>query len=85
MFGERALHTRSKMLQNKTEERAEESDKVAVRRERFVGSTVCTYCKIPIGDCRRTPPPSGPQLPSPTAWVHINFQFLSLSCLHQAI
>ena len=39
VFGERALHSRSKGLQNKIEERAEESDKTAVRRERFVGST----------------------------------------------
>ena len=43
MFGERALHTRRKGLQNKIEERAEESDKAAVRRERFVGSTFCTF------------------------------------------
>ena len=34
MFGERALHTRRKGLENKIEERAEESDKAAVRRER---------------------------------------------------
>ena len=39
MFVERALHTRMKGLQNKIEERAEESDKAAVRWERFVGST----------------------------------------------
>ena len=39
VFGERALHARKKGLQNKIEERAEESDKAAVRRERFVGST----------------------------------------------
>ena len=37
MFGERALYARRKGLQNKIEERAEESDKAAVRRERFVG------------------------------------------------
>ena len=36
VFGERALHTRRKGLQNKIEERAEESDKAAVRKERFV-------------------------------------------------
>ena len=39
VFGERALHTRRKGLQNKIEERAEESDKAAVRKEIFVGST----------------------------------------------
>ena len=43
MIGERALHTRRKGLQNKFEERAEESDKAAVRRERFVGSTFCIF------------------------------------------
>ena len=43
MFGERALHARRKGLQNKIEERAEESDKAAVRMERFVGSTCCTF------------------------------------------
>ena len=37
MFGERALHTRRKGLQNKIENRAEESDKATVQRERFVG------------------------------------------------
>ena len=39
VLGERALHTRRKGLQNKIEERAEESDKAAVRKEIFVGST----------------------------------------------
>ena len=39
VFGERAFHTRRKVFQNKIEERAEESDKAVVRRERFVGST----------------------------------------------
>ena len=39
VFGERALYTRRKGLQNKIKERAEESDEAAVRRERFVGST----------------------------------------------
>ena len=39
VFGERALHTRRKGFQNKIEERAEEIDKAAVRRERFVCST----------------------------------------------
>ena len=43
MFGERALHTKSKGLENKIEERVEESDKAAVRRERFIGSTFCTF------------------------------------------
>ena len=43
MFVERALHTRWKGLQNKIEERAKESDKPAVRRERFVGSIFCTF------------------------------------------
>ena len=43
MFGERASHTRRKGFQNMIEERAEESDKAAVRRERFVGSTFCTF------------------------------------------
>ena len=38
MFGERALQSRRKELQNKIEERAEESDKAAVPRERFVGT-----------------------------------------------
>ena len=42
MFGEHALHTRRKGLQNKFEERAEESDKAAVRKERFVGNIFCT-------------------------------------------
>ena len=35
--------TRKKGLQSKIEERAEKSDKAAVRRERFVGSTFCTF------------------------------------------
>ena len=30
-------------LQNKIEDKEEESDKAAVRRERFVGSTFCTF------------------------------------------
>ena len=34
---------RRKGLQNKIEERAEESDEAAVRRERFVGSTFCIF------------------------------------------
>ena len=38
MFGERAFHTRMKELQNEIEERAEKSDKAAVRRKRFVDS-----------------------------------------------
>ena len=33
MFVKRALHTRRKGFQNKIEERAEENDKAAVRRE----------------------------------------------------
>ena len=37
MFAERALHTRKKGLQNKIEQRAEESDKASVRRKSFVG------------------------------------------------
>ena len=36
MFGERALYTRRKGLQNKIKERAEESDKTVVRREDFL-------------------------------------------------
>ena len=36
VFGERALHTRRKALQNNIEYRAEESDKAAIRRERLV-------------------------------------------------
>ena len=43
VFGERALHTRRKGLQNEIEERAAESDKAAVRMERFVGSTFCAF------------------------------------------
>ena len=42
MFRERALTNRRKGLQNNIEERAEERDKAAVRREMFVGSTFCT-------------------------------------------
>ena len=38
-FGERALHTRRKGLQ----EREEESNEAAVQRERFVGSTFCIF------------------------------------------
>ena len=36
------------MLQNKIEERAEESDKGAVRRERFFGGTFCTFLNVNI-------------------------------------
>ena len=43
MFGERPLQNRRKGLQNKIEERAGESDKEAVRRERFAASTFCTF------------------------------------------
>ena len=43
MFRERALHTRRKELQNEIEERGEERDKAAVQRERFGGSTFCTF------------------------------------------
>ena len=39
VFGKRALHSRREGLQIKIEERAEESDKAAVRREIFVGCT----------------------------------------------
>ena len=46
-FRERALHTRRKGLQNKIEERAEESDKAAVRRERFVWQCILK-CEILI-------------------------------------
>ena len=40
MFGERALHARRIGIQNMIEEWAEQIDKAAVRRERFVGSTL---------------------------------------------
>ena len=46
MFGERALDTRRKGLQNKIEERAKESDEAAVRREIFVGSTFCAFWNV---------------------------------------
>ena len=46
LFGKRALHTGRKGLQNKLEERAGQSDKAAVRRERFVGSTFCTFGNV---------------------------------------
>ena len=40
MFVKRALHTGRKGFRNKIEERAKESNKAAVRRETFVGTTV---------------------------------------------
>ena len=41
MFGERTLHTRRKDLQNKIEERVEESDKTAVLNMQNISKTLC--------------------------------------------
>ena len=46
MLGELVLHNRRKGFENNIEERAEESDKAALQKERFVSSTFCTFSNV---------------------------------------
>ena len=54
MFGERTLHTRRKDLQNKIEERVEESDKTAVLNMQNIVFCFCLSIKIFCVNCSLT-------------------------------